>query len=260
MSAQTPGTIGNTQSGATAPAPAAATAPQATLPAANDLAALISEAVKTHATPLMKALEAERAKVATLEAEQRRAVDSVTKAATEKASVEEQLNQVRAELAKQAEASKNSRLDAALKDAASRYKHVSEQAGEHSRSLFAQAHKIEVSEDGTVTATGSDGTRRPIQQAYEAWVGGPGAIFKAAASQPGPATPPPASPGGQQAKNVRDLSTEEFDALLRQGVKGKLTNDRRAPEITIKRTTNPFQARRDSLIGRFGAAGPGKAT
>lgn len=218
---------------APAPAPKEGAAP---LPPAMEAAVKAMLApVLQRAEAAEKALADERAKAEKAEA------DKATEAAA-KLSVEEQLKRFQAQF--NAEKTKT-----AISAAADRFQYTSPTAKEHAVAVFKSQATIEARENGDVVAT-IGGKTQPVATAFEGWFAQNGSIYKAAAAQPGAGAPQASMPDGSP-KRVKDLSDAEFKAVLAQGVRGKLTNDAKAPTVLIQKKENPYGGRRDTILSQI---------
>jgi len=224
-----------TAPGQPAPAPAAA-------PAAPDIAALVAEAVKAQVGPLLE-------KVSALEGEKAQAAAALAKAEAEKAgtvaakaSAEEQIAQLRKQFGEE-----KSRSTLGL--AVDRYQYASPMHREAALTNFRALCPISVNDAGEVVAV-MGGKPKSVPAAFDEWFAASGAIYKAAAAQPGPGQPQPASvENGAPRKSFREMTDAEFAAARAQGVKGTLTQGHGAPIVELKTAVNPYAAKRAQLMG-----------
>lgn len=213
-------------------APGTPAAPSTPAPAPTpgpDVAALVAAAVKAEVGPLLEQLHAARGETAAEKTARAKAEADTVAAAAAKGTADEQIKSLTARF-------NDANTRAALSSSADRYTYTSPVAKEQALIAFRATHPAEVNAANEVVAKVA-GKDVPLGSAFDAFMAGPaGALYRAATAQPGQAVPPGTAPPASK-KSVRELSRDEFAALLRSGVKGKLTNDARSPEVTIRRTS-----------------------
>lgn len=201
------------------------------------------------------------AKVDSLEASNKKLAADKGAAEQAKQTLEEQVSSLRKGQEEMATRANEDRIRGALGDTLSGYTFASATHKDHGMVIFKAAHKLEVV-NGEVIATGADGKPQHLANAFSAWAKTDGVHYLASAAQPGAGAPKGAVPEGQQAKDPMEMSPEEFQALMKAGIKGKLTDSPYSPEVSIRKKTNRWEALRERDIGlamRYGQGqnGPG---
>ena len=227
--------------------PAASAAPAAGTPAAPTPAPAAGDAPPAWFAAYTAQVEQ---RFAAVEGGKQKAEADANAAAAAKLTVEQQLAAQRDEFAKYRAQGEKTQIKAEIADAAGKYTFASPPHRDAAIALFSTHHRTEV-KDGAVLAFGLDGKPQHVDQAFGAWAKGTGAIFVAAAAQPGPGAPGAAPPAGTTTqKRPKEMTPAEFAAFKKSGVTAKLTNDARSPSVTfMDRTVPRLVERREALLG-----------
>lgn len=234
----------------TPPAPAAApgqAAAGSTTPPAVAPASALQPSAGSEPPEWAKAL---MAKVTTLEGAKTKAEADKGAAEQKALTVEQQLSAQKSEFEKFRTQATADKITGAVDGLAKGVTFASPAHADAGLQHFRASYKIEVV-DGAVLATGADGKPQHLAVAFDGWrKSAAGALFVAAAAQPGPGGLGTAPPGAPQRKPVKEMTHEEFRGMLKDGVCCKLTNDKRAPTVTFKdRSVSRLTARREQLLG-----------